>query len=113
MIRPSVTCQIQSSKSTDLYGQEKLAKPRQALCSVVRLVVSREKTSVRADSSASRGKIDEIVSTSRLLFLPTTKINLGDKVEIADITLKVDSKNIRFSVNGRVDHVQVDLVAWA
>lgn len=113
MIKPNVSCQIESVTSRDLYGAEKLSKPRQSFCNVVRLVNLSVKTSVRADSSASRGSSEEIQSTSRLLFLPIEKIDIGDKVEIAGFTLKVDSIQPRFTVAGAHDHNEVDLVRWA
>lgn len=112
MIKPNVACKIQSVDSFDLYGEEKLSPVVPARCSVVRLIVRSEKTSVRADSSASGGAADELTSTSRLLFLPRTKINIGDKVEIHNIELRVETIHPRFDVRGRHDHNEVDLTVW-
>lgn len=112
MITPSVNCQIQSTKSKNLFGEEALSAKKEAWCCVVKLVSSSERTSVRADSSASRGAGDEIVSSSRLLFLPVVKIEIGDKVTVAGLELLVSSIRHRFSVRGALDHFQVDLTSW-
>ena len=81
-------------------------------CAVVKLEQTSEKSSVRADTSASRGNANEITAAARLLFLPPVDIAMDDIVVIRGIKLKVVNKQTRFDVFGRHDHNQVDLNAW-
>jgi len=113
MLNPTVSCTIERLSKTDLYGKEKLADPVALMCAVVRLSNASEKTSVRADSSASRGTASEITRDCRLLFLPSTSMKFGDKLNIAGMELKVAEIQTRFDMRGKPDHLQVDLNAWA
>jgi hypothetical protein len=96
-----------------MYGKESLQSSAQLYCGVVRLSASNQKTSVRADSSASRGTAIEVTYDSRLLFLPLTEIGRGDKLTIVTLELRVETVQPRFDIRGRLDHLQVDLIAWA
>lgn len=105
-------CQISPKGSLDVYGGYKHLEPHGARCAVVRLVTGEDKTSVRADSSASRGHADEIITKSRLLFPPKTEIAVDDLVELLGIKLKVTDIQIRIAVSGVLDHLQVELEHW-
>lgn len=89
-----------------------MSAPDKAKCNVVRLIVRSEKTSVRADSSASRGAGEELTSVSRLLFLPTVQLSIGDRVTVHGVQLKVETMHPRFDVRGRHHHNEVDLMIW-
>lgn len=112
MITANVACQISRLKSYDLYGKEVLKPVQKTKCAVVKLIFSNLPTSVRADSSASRGFAEEIQSDARLLFNETADIQINDKVEIAGGMLRVITRHIRYNVSGQIDHIQVDLKTW-
>jgi hypothetical protein len=114
MIFPSVPCKI-ISLSTDIddYGQLVFSSPIDALCSVVKLSVSSQKTSIRTDSSGSRGHAKEIQAAARLLFKPFVKLKPDDRVEINGIYLRVIEINTRYQTFFSIpDHLQVDLDIW-
>ena len=113
MIVPSVSCTIARLVGADIYGKETMSAPVPSLCSVVKLSASSEKTSVRADSSASRGMAQEKTHSARLLFLSTEDISEDDRVTVAGLSLKVKTIEFRFDVRGVLDHLQVDLNSWA
>jgi hypothetical protein len=114
MLRPNLHCTITKAGETyDGYGRPVLGKTVRSLCSVVKLMNSAEKTSVRADSSASRGSAAEITADARLLFSPLTNITVGDKVIVAGFELRVMNVAPRFDVHSRLDHYQVDANVWA
>ena len=71
------------------------------------------KTSIRADSSASKGQATEITALARILFLPNENIGPRDKVAVSGYELEVESVYPRHDVNGQLDHLQVDLKRWA
>ncbi|KJZ17412.1 hypothetical protein TW86_03930 [Halomonas sp. S2151] len=112
MFRPNTYCSVSKRDSFDRWGREKYGDPKRVKCSVVRLKASREKSSVRADSSASRGRAKEIESDSVLLLPPTFQIEIGDKVEILGMALEVESIEPRLSISGRHDHNEVGLCIW-
>lgn len=115
MIFPTVPCQISwLLLEKDDYGNSKHSYPVTVYCSVVKLSDESKSTSVRADSSASRGNAKEILSDARLLFKPNIPIKIGDRVEIHGFKLEVSSIRARFEASqNKIDHWQVDLQVWA
>lgn len=111
----NVPCTIRKlTDKTDVYGQRvRDTKGKSAKCGIVRLEVGQEKTSVRVDSSATRAHADEITAQSRILFERHVDIAIGDQVEVHGYTLEVTSVFPRYTVNGQLDHFQVDLMVWA
>lgn len=113
MFIPNLYCTITKSGSTDVYGQTTLGEIFPTKCSVVKLMTRLEKTSVRADSSASRGNAEETTASARLLFSKTTDIREGDKVDVLGQSLRVTVVFPRLDVNGVLNHYQVDADVWA
>lgn len=113
MFQPNLLCTItQASGETDLYGNTVSLPPRQAKCSIVKLNVGDQNVTVRADSSASRGAAQEIVADAMLLFPPVYGIKTDDVIDILGFKLKVTQVFPRHSVNGQLDHHQVEAMVW-
>lgn len=112
-LRATVPCSITPTVGYDRYGKEQLGNSYTAKCAVVKLTQVSEPTSVRTDSSASRGAAREIIADARLLFPKTTAVGIDDKVEIMGVSLKVLSVFPRTTIGGQHDHNQVDLMVWA
>jgi len=102
----------QSSGEFDGYGQRKPGKQVKLRIAVVTLRARRDRTSVRTDSSASRSNAAEIEAAVRLLFPRTFKPKIGDKVEVAGVTVRVTSVFPRIAIAGYVDHFQGDGDYW-
>ena len=114
MLIPNIDCLItKAGEKKDMYGQEIQGEIIPSLCAVVRLDVAKMKSSVRADSSASRGNADERVAMARLLFAPHTNIEIDDKVTVHGIDLQAISVFPRHDMEGNIDHFQVDCDRWA
>lgn len=109
MFIPNVRCSYKRRVKLDLYGAAVYGPRTPALCGIVRLEEQSDPSSVRADSSASRGSVKEEITQSRLLFPVSVKLKQGDIVEIGDFVLVVQSVWPRYSVSGRLDHWQLDL----
>ena len=58
-------------------------------CAIVRISLTTKKTSVRADSSASRGSSSETSGASTLLFPATSNLEIDDVIWIAGFLLEV------------------------
>lgn len=104
----NLPCLIEKLSGFDEFGQPALSKKIKSRCSIVKLAVQDLRTSVRTDTSATGGNAHEYAADSRLLFNLDAPIDIGDKVTVAGVTLKVDAKFVRNSVNGNGHHWQVD-----
>lgn len=112
MFKPNTFCFVSKRSGFDEWGREQYGSKSRVACSVVRLKVSREKSSVRADSSASRGRAREVQSDSIVLLPPTFAVEIGDKLEIMGFSLEVESLEPRLNIMGRHDHNEVGLCVW-
>lgn len=114
MFIPNVQVKIWVRGGYDLYGKADYVAPTgtTAAC-VVKIPQKVRKTSVRADSSASRGAAKEIEADTRFLVPPTASVKDGDLVEFRGRKFQVVALHERFDVFGRFDHIQVDAGAWA
>ncbi len=66
-----------------------------------------EPTSVRSDSSASRGNAQELVMTNaKILFPAHVRIAIGDRFEIQSYDLGLVGREPRISVAGELDHLE-------
>lgn len=113
MFKPNVHCTITRLESKyTLYGEQKEERSWRSMCGVVKLRMIDQQTTVRADSSASRGFAEESVADARLMFLPSSDITEGDIIEVDGRKVKVAIVHPRFSVTGRLSHKEVDCTAW-
>lgn len=113
MFRPNKKCQVFGSASYDRYGQMTFdAVGKQYGCSVVHLFTDVEKTSVRADSSASRGNAKESGQFSEILIEKKAKIEIGYLVSIDDLKMEIRKIEPRYAVTGRLDHFHVWCDPW-
>lgn len=109
MFIPNTTCRLYSRTDTqDLYGQYSFAAPVTVGCSVVQMDLVVKKTSVRADSSASRGRAEEEIGLVRLLFPTSTSVKEGDVCEVDGYAIEVIRIFPRRNTVGQLDHYQVD-----
>ena len=111
-LRATVPCTISPTVGHDIHGAQQLGNSYMAKCAVVKLTAASEPTSVRTDSSATRGAAREVLADARLLFPVHTKIAIDDKVEVLGHNLRVLSVFPRLTIGGSHDHNQVDLSIW-
>lgn len=119
-IRPKNTCWIRrNTVRYDGHGRTiHSAVRRKTLCAIIRLHDEIDQTTVRADSSASRGRAEEQLAAGRLLLKPDEIIATGDLIEVEikgapNITLEIKSIFRRIDVGGRVHHIDVEGEIWA
>jgi hypothetical protein len=101
-------CTLRAPGSRDIYGKTTLGPATPALCSIVRFEIGSTKTSVRTDSSASRGNAEETTAAVRLLFPTLYPVVAGTVVEMLGQRLEITSVHPRHAVTGELDHYQVD-----
>ena len=113
MFRPNQKCRIQLSAGNDVYGQPKPAAYVSERCSIVKLILTATKSSVRADSSASRGNADEVQAKSVILLTANTKAKIEDIIEVAGAKLKIEGVFPRHDAQGRLDHFEINASIWS
>lgn len=92
------------------YDEPVWGAPVRVPCAIVHLGEGAQKSSVRTDSSASRGNVVESVADAKLLFPITVKLSLIDQIEIFGVTLQASRIEPRNNVLGRLDHYEVDFI---
>lgn len=121
MLVATTKCSI-SPVTRDRYGQELAGTPAAALCSVVNMFDRVEKTSVRTDSSGSRGAADDNTVDVRLMFPARFKPLLvkDAQIVITDPRAEQGGRKLRIwrifprqEVTGALHHIQVDCILWA
>lgn len=112
MFQPNLNCEVQlASGSYDVYGQPVPGRKVKERCGIVKLDIRNEKTSVRADTSESRGFAHEEITIGTVLLQKTTQANIDDTIQISNFsqTFKIVSKFPQHNVRGALDHFQCDL----
>lgn len=111
MFQPNTRCELRRrSATTDRRGEYTYSAPVSVPCAVVKLDLATQKTSVRADSSGSRGKAMEEGGNAVLLFPTYVAIAEADIVEVDGEVIEVIGIFPRRDVLGRLDHKEVHLV---
>lgn len=110
MFEPNLTGKLRSRTGRDVHGRPTLAAERDCPFAAVNLAYGSQKTTVRADSSASRGAADETAAVRAKILVPEyVTINIGDRFTYSGVHYEVANLHHRHSVLGPVDHIEVDL----
>jgi hypothetical protein len=112
MLNKNAKCQIRRVTEHDMYGQPQLGAAINEDCAIVKLRREMKHTTVRADSSQSRGHGDEFVSTNRVHLDANTIAMLGDQLIVAGVKLKITAMNPQYDVRHGIDHYQVEGELW-
>lgn len=114
MFRPNLTCIISvSSGETDVYGKPLPATRVTERCAIVKLNIKSLTTSVRTDTSATRGNARELTADTVILLTAKTVANIDDIIEVSGATLRIVSKFPRHSVAGVLDHYEITATIWS
>lgn len=112
MFRPNRTGKLYSWTGRDKHAREIFDEPKTIPLAIVKLKPLIHATTVRADSSASRGTADEIRVNGKILVPPHVSIKIDDRIELDGEIYRVLIVEPRYAViGGRLDHYEVDLGA--
>lgn len=112
MFTPNVRCWLRLVGSTNVYGEESLGAKIPELCNVVRLRKSVTHTTVRSDSSATRGHADENEANVIILLSPKTKATLGSQLEVVGVKVRINDLQPRMNMLGQLEHYEVRGEFW-
>lgn len=107
MFRPNLDGYIRKRGGRDLFGKASYHEPRHTRCALVNLSTMIEQTSVRADSSASRGGAFQDEVMAKILVPAGTDVDKGDRFEVMDFRLEVMRRHPRLDTQGNVDHIEI------
>jgi hypothetical protein len=97
------------SKNTDMYGQYTYGQKEAVHYGLVRYNTLMEDSTVRADSSATRGNIKEFHSTGRVLIAKKFNPSFGDLIVVENKVFEIKGVEPRFNILGLLDHWQCEL----
>lgn len=110
MFQPNVIGSLEILIGRDVHNRPEFAAPVQAPFAEIDFDEEALKTSVRADSSASRGAADEIVGMhAQILVPPEVRIKIGDRFSFDGSSYQVVGTQRMRSVLGVFDHTEVTL----
>lgn len=113
MFIPNNTGTLYRQTSTNIDGEKSFGTGGAMRCAIVKLDAMALSTTVRTDSSATRGAADEKVIVAKILFPATyTPPSADDRFDIVGYKLKVMSVHPRFSVTGKLDHYECGFEVW-
>lgn len=109
---PNQRCVIVKMSNMDVYGEKHVEKRITEQCAILRAKKISSKSSVRADSSASRGNARELTADYWMILMPDTQAEIGDLIEFRGLRLKIMFMHPRFSILGEHDHTEVGCEIW-
>lgn len=111
MFVPNLYGTIENLNGYNVNAERIYSAPLECPYATVNMMVSAQKTSVRADSSASRGAADERAAERAVVLIPTyINVFLGDRfTNNMGQRFGVKSIHLRYSVGGQLDHYEVAL----
>ncbi|MGS1116736.1 hypothetical protein [Castellaniella sp. UC4442_H9] len=89
------------------HGHPLYAQRRWSHCAVLKLRKSAADTTVRADSSATRGHAQEVLSDAWLLVAFDDDIRVGDRLVVMGFQIKVTAVRPRLGAFGDYDHNEI------
>lgn len=113
MFKGNVPMKIEKLLNHDEYGQPVVSATFMSKCSIVKLISASTKTVARMSQSASLGNAHETTEETILLANLIPPVNVGDRVTVKGIGLRVDKMVFRCNTRGKEDHYQLECSIWA
>lgn len=107
MFVPNTRAQWLRKGRRSITGKETFSAPRLLPLSVVSLKGTTASSSVRADSSASRGAAEQSEAAARFLVPVQYAVARGDVVRIDGMAIEITSVQPRRDVFGKLDHYEL------
>lgn len=96
----------------NLYGERRLIRVGSSRIGVVRFVDGIQPSSVRADSSMSRGKAELDVFDAVFVFPLDAAVKNEDVLVVEGVKLLVTQLHRRFGLRGKPGHLEVGAMKW-
>lgn len=107
MFMPNQTAELRPRTGRNRDGEETYGESREIGISIVALARQAVKSSVRSDSSGSRGAAEIMTSDGKIL--STEEPSVDDRITIRDVPYRVIGLHPRLTVMGQFDHNEIIL----
>jgi len=108
MFRPNIKLSLHARRAKrDIFGAEFFSKPVPIQAGIVRLASLMEMSSVRADSTASRGAAEDMIAEAKILLPTSTRAKVGDVLEGYGVKIEVTGLHPRINTRGQLDHYEL------
>lgn len=98
---------LRKNPKRDIHGRESFVAPVPLPCSIVKLAENVEESSVRADSTASRGSAEQEVLQAKILIPLHIAVKKGDVIKVLGRNVEIASIQPRNDVFGRPHHQEI------
>lgn len=113
LFRHTALATVSRPAGFDVFGEpDYQVISRKTRINVIYMNIGITESSIRADRSESKARIEETAGKARFLVHPDDNIGNGDMVQVFGATLRVENVFPRHDLNGRLHHYQVDLEPW-
>lgn len=108
MFRPNtVASLLRKDAKRNIHGKESFQAPVPLPCAVVSLADRVVESSVRADSTASRGAAEQEVLQAKILIPIHVAVKKGDVIKVLGRLVEISSVHPRNDVFGRPHHQEI------
>lgn len=108
MFRPNTVAQLlRKDAKRNIHGKESYQSPVPLPCAVVKLTEGVVESSVRADSTASRGAAEQEVLQAKILIPVHVAVKRGDVIRVQGRLVEIASIQPRDDVFGRPHHQEI------
>ena len=113
MFKPNAYCYIvRTSTDTDVYGMPLNSTKTKEPCTPLRVDAQVDRSSVRADTSASRGNAREFQTEAKFLVPKNTVARIDDILEWQGDAMRIAGKMPRYNLQGVLDHYELSCTDW-
>lgn len=113
MFKPNAYCYIiRTSAETDVYGMPLNKTKTKEPCTPLRIDARVDRSSVRADTSASRGNAREYQTVAKFLVPKNTVAGIDDILEWNGDAMRIAGKMPRYNLQGVLDHYELSCTDW-
>lgn len=110
MFTPNLLGEIKGKTGRDLHGRHVLGPSSPCPFAPINLNIGAIRTSVRADSSASRGSADQqAAEKASILIGYAIKVSIGDIFSFNSIDYEITAVHPRYAVDGFYDHSECEM----
>lgn len=113
MFRPNQRARYLARIGRDRHAREVYAEPVEIGVGIVSLGSAIQKTTVRSDSSGSRGAAEETATTGVFLVASTVTARRDDMIEFMGESYRILRAEPRFTSWGKLDHFEIAVGAPA
>ncbi len=109
--RGNIPCELSQPAGFTSRGEALFSAPIRTRCSIVKLDVGTDKTTVRADSSATRGSAREMLADAKVLLEVSAKPQIEARLVLIDFGVDAVYRIVgifpRHDLLGKLDHYEV------